>query len=135
MASRYSAAGRAGWVAVDRMFQRPAPTWSDGRRGAQAGGTMPERYSRSPSAFNQTNVGQRVGRWVAWADDRDGGRGRRGRGAGGPGRETAAVFVETTEQTMLRQAVRKLASGYGHTYFLDVSRAGRPAQELWTDLG
>ncbi len=45
------------------------------------------------------------------------------------------MFIETAEQVMLRESVRKLAAGYGHAYFLDVARSGRKADELWQDLG
>jgi alkylation response protein AidB-like acyl-CoA dehydrogenase len=42
--------------------------------------------------------------------------------------------LETAEQTMLRDAVRRLAAGYGHAYYLDVARNGGKATELWEDL-
>lgn len=42
---------------------------------------------------------------------------------------------ESPEQTMLREAVRKLATSYGHEYYLNVSRSGAKATELWDDLG
>ncbi len=45
------------------------------------------------------------------------------------------MYVETPEQEMLRASVRKLASGYGHQYYLNVARSGAKATELWDDLG
>lgn len=43
-------------------------------------------------------------------------------------------FVESSEQTQIRQAVRKIAAAYGHAYFLEKARSdGRPT-ELWNDL-
>lgn len=45
------------------------------------------------------------------------------------------MFIETAEQGMLRETVRKLAAGYGHAYYLDVARSGRKADELWKELG
>lgn len=45
------------------------------------------------------------------------------------------MFIETPEQVMLREAVRKLAAGYGHSYYLEVARSDRKADELWADLG
>lgn len=46
-----------------------------------------------------------------------------------------SMLRETDEQRMLREAVRSLAANYGHEYYLDVSRNGRKATELWEDLG
>jgi alkylation response protein AidB-like acyl-CoA dehydrogenase len=43
-------------------------------------------------------------------------------------------FLETDEHRMLREAVGKLAASYGHRYYLEVSRGGRKATELWADL-
>ena len=40
-------------------------------------------------------------------------------------------FGETSEQGMLREAVRKIASGFGHSYYLEAARAGRKTTELW----
>jgi alkylation response protein AidB-like acyl-CoA dehydrogenase len=40
-------------------------------------------------------------------------------------------FSETGEQGMLREAVRKIASGFGHSYYLEAARAGRKTTELW----
>jgi alkylation response protein AidB-like acyl-CoA dehydrogenase len=40
-------------------------------------------------------------------------------------------FQETTEQTMLREAVAKLAADFGHGYFAAKARAGEPSSELW----
>lgn len=45
------------------------------------------------------------------------------------------MLLETPEQSMLRESVRKLASAYGHEYYLRVSRDGGKATELWEDLG
>jgi len=44
-------------------------------------------------------------------------------------------FEETDEQRMLREAVRSLAERYGHAYYLEQSRGGGGATELWRDLG
>ena len=43
-------------------------------------------------------------------------------------------FTETTEQTMLRDAVRKIASGYGHDYYAKRARGGEKMSELWQEL-
>jgi alkylation response protein AidB-like acyl-CoA dehydrogenase len=43
-------------------------------------------------------------------------------------------FVDTDEQRMLREAVGSLARGYGHRYYLEVSRSDRKADELWREL-
>jgi alkylation response protein AidB-like acyl-CoA dehydrogenase len=43
-------------------------------------------------------------------------------------------FVETGEQQLLRASVRELAAKYGHSYYLEVSRSGRKATELWQEL-
>ncbi len=43
-------------------------------------------------------------------------------------------FTETTEQTMLREAVRKIASGYGHAYYASKARGGEKMSELWQEL-
>jgi alkylation response protein AidB-like acyl-CoA dehydrogenase len=43
-------------------------------------------------------------------------------------------FVDTDEQRQLREAVGQLASRYGHKYYLDVSRKGESATELWDEL-
>jgi alkylation response protein AidB-like acyl-CoA dehydrogenase len=40
-------------------------------------------------------------------------------------------FTETAEHGMLRQAVRKIGSDFGHDYFLDKARSGQKADELW----
>jgi alkylation response protein AidB-like acyl-CoA dehydrogenase len=45
------------------------------------------------------------------------------------------LYVETQEHAMLREAVARLAASYGHRYYLEASRSGRPATELWRDLG
>jgi alkylation response protein AidB-like acyl-CoA dehydrogenase len=43
-------------------------------------------------------------------------------------------FSETAEHGMLRQAVRKIGSDFGHGYFLDKARSGQKADELWEAL-
>ncbi|MGA2520308.1 MAG: acyl-CoA dehydrogenase family protein, partial [Acidimicrobiales bacterium] len=43
-------------------------------------------------------------------------------------------FRETDEQRMLREAVRGIASKYGHEYFTERARAGGRADELWNEL-
>jgi alkylation response protein AidB-like acyl-CoA dehydrogenase len=48
---------------------------------------------------------------------------------------TVVPFIESDEQAMLREAVREIAARYGHAYYLEVSRSGRPATELWEELG
>ena len=48
---------------------------------------------------------------------------------------SGTMYMETPEQTMLREAVRDLARKYGHRYYLEVSRSGRKATELWNELG
>ena len=40
-------------------------------------------------------------------------------------------FSETSEQGMLREAVRKIASGFGHSYYVETARAGRKTTALW----
>jgi alkylation response protein AidB-like acyl-CoA dehydrogenase len=45
------------------------------------------------------------------------------------------VFLETDEQTMLRDTVREIAESYGHSYYLECSRSGKGQPELWADLG
>jgi alkylation response protein AidB-like acyl-CoA dehydrogenase len=40
-------------------------------------------------------------------------------------------FIETSEQGMLREAVRRIASGFGHSYYVEAARAGRKTTELW----
>jgi alkylation response protein AidB-like acyl-CoA dehydrogenase len=44
-------------------------------------------------------------------------------------------FVETDEQAMLREAVRAIASSYGHEYYTAKARAGGKTDELWGELG
>jgi alkylation response protein AidB-like acyl-CoA dehydrogenase len=44
-------------------------------------------------------------------------------------------FIESEEQQLLRQSVGKLASGFGHTYYLEKSRSGQKATELWQACG
>jgi alkylation response protein AidB-like acyl-CoA dehydrogenase len=43
-------------------------------------------------------------------------------------------FAETTEQAMLREAVRGIGSKYGHAYFTAKARSGEKTTELWDDL-
>ena len=40
-------------------------------------------------------------------------------------------FNETSEHLMLREAVRKIASDFGHDYFVEKARADERASELW----
>jgi alkylation response protein AidB-like acyl-CoA dehydrogenase len=44
-------------------------------------------------------------------------------------------FTETDEQAMLREAVRAVATKYGHAYYTDKARAGAKTDELWDELG
>jgi alkylation response protein AidB-like acyl-CoA dehydrogenase len=44
-------------------------------------------------------------------------------------------FVEPEERTALREAVRKLAGSYGHTYVAEKTRNGEKLTELWQDMG
>lgn len=44
-------------------------------------------------------------------------------------------FVESPDQAMLRDAVAKVAKGYGHEYFVAKARADERSTELWEDLG
>jgi alkylation response protein AidB-like acyl-CoA dehydrogenase len=44
-------------------------------------------------------------------------------------------FSEPVERAALREAVRKLASSYGHEYIARQSRAGLKTTELWQDMG
>lgn len=44
-------------------------------------------------------------------------------------------FIESEEQQLLRQAVAKLASSFGHSYYLEKSRTGEKASELWKACG
>jgi alkylation response protein AidB-like acyl-CoA dehydrogenase len=43
-------------------------------------------------------------------------------------------FTETPEQVLLREAVNKIASRYGHRWYADRARSGGRATELWDDL-
>jgi alkylation response protein AidB-like acyl-CoA dehydrogenase len=43
--------------------------------------------------------------------------------------------METEEQTLLRQSVAKLAADYGHDYYVERSRSGGRATELWQACG
>jgi alkylation response protein AidB-like acyl-CoA dehydrogenase len=45
------------------------------------------------------------------------------------------MYVETEEQGMLRQAVRKLARSYGHSYWLERARGDADNDDLWLELG
>ncbi|WP_026917304.1 acyl-CoA dehydrogenase family protein [Gordonia shandongensis] len=44
-------------------------------------------------------------------------------------------FIETEEQTALREAVAALTTKYGHQYFTDCARQGRKTDELWEEAG
>ncbi|HEV2360729.1 MAG TPA: acyl-CoA dehydrogenase family protein, partial [Acidimicrobiales bacterium] len=44
-------------------------------------------------------------------------------------------FSPSPEQEMLREAVAKVASGFGHEYFHEKAVSGEKAEELWTALG
>jgi alkylation response protein AidB-like acyl-CoA dehydrogenase len=44
-------------------------------------------------------------------------------------------FIESEEQQLLRQSVAKLASGFGHSYYLEKARSGQKASELWQACG
>jgi alkylation response protein AidB-like acyl-CoA dehydrogenase len=43
-------------------------------------------------------------------------------------------FVETQEQTMLRQAIAEIAAGFGHEYYAERGRRGEKVEELWEAL-
>ena len=43
-------------------------------------------------------------------------------------------FAESGEQRMLREAVRKIASGFGHGYYAEKARRGDKPTELWDAL-
>jgi alkylation response protein AidB-like acyl-CoA dehydrogenase len=45
------------------------------------------------------------------------------------------MYVETEEQGMLREAVRKLARSYGHSYWLERARGDANNDDLWLELG
>src|SRR5579884_1980818 len=44
-------------------------------------------------------------------------------------------FTETPEQIMVRDTIREIASGYGHSYYLEKAAEGKKADELWNELG
>ncbi|HZD73458.1 MAG TPA: acyl-CoA dehydrogenase family protein [Actinomycetota bacterium] len=44
-------------------------------------------------------------------------------------------FEETAEQVMLREAVGKIAAGYGHDYFHAKVKSGGHSTELWNEIG
>jgi alkylation response protein AidB-like acyl-CoA dehydrogenase len=44
-------------------------------------------------------------------------------------------FRETAEQTLLREAVAKIAADYGHGYFRAKAKAGEKTTELWRAVG
>jgi alkylation response protein AidB-like acyl-CoA dehydrogenase len=44
-------------------------------------------------------------------------------------------FQETAEQTLLREAVAKIAADYGHGYFRAKAKAGEKTTELWRAVG
>lgn len=43
-------------------------------------------------------------------------------------------FIEPAEQVMLREAVAKIGSEFGHSYFVETARQGRHPVELWQAL-
>jgi alkylation response protein AidB-like acyl-CoA dehydrogenase len=43
-------------------------------------------------------------------------------------------FLESEEQSLLRAAVRKIATKYGHDYYLTQARSGMKGTELWNEL-
>jgi alkylation response protein AidB-like acyl-CoA dehydrogenase len=43
-------------------------------------------------------------------------------------------FTLTEEHEMLRESVAKLASGFGHRYFVEKAASGMPAAELWESI-
>ena len=43
-------------------------------------------------------------------------------------------FAECEEHELLRQSVSKIASEFGHEYFVDRARRGEKATELWEAL-
>ena len=43
-------------------------------------------------------------------------------------------FVETEEQTMLRQAIAEIAADFGHEYYAERGRRGEKVEELWEAL-
>jgi len=43
-------------------------------------------------------------------------------------------FMETSEQTMLRQAIADIAAGFGHEYYAERGRRGEKVEELWEAL-
>ncbi len=48
---------------------------------------------------------------------------------------TEIAFTETDERRALRQAVAKLAGGYGREYFTKQARAGGKTTDLWLEIG
>lgn len=44
-------------------------------------------------------------------------------------------FVEPEERTALREAVKKLATSYGHSYVQEKTSKGEKLTELWSDMG
>lgn len=44
-------------------------------------------------------------------------------------------FQESSEQTLLRESVAKIAASYGHEYFVKKARANERSHELWSELG
>src|SRR5688572_15139002 len=44
-------------------------------------------------------------------------------------------FAESPEHVMLREAVRKVAAGFGHEYFAEKARTDGRADELWDAIG
>jgi alkylation response protein AidB-like acyl-CoA dehydrogenase len=48
---------------------------------------------------------------------------------------TTLALTDTDERRLLRESVGRIASGFGHSYFADVVRAGGSPTELWDALG
>lgn len=53
----------------------------------------------------------------------------------GPDAEVAMSLEPTREEAMLRATVARIASDFGHEYFMKQTRAGEPPTELWRTLG
>jgi alkylation response protein AidB-like acyl-CoA dehydrogenase len=48
---------------------------------------------------------------------------------------TSGLIADTAEQSLLRQSVATIASGYGHAYYAERARSGGHIGELWSELG
>ncbi len=46
----------------------------------------------------------------------------------------AMDFRESDEQAMLRSTAREVASGFGHSYFVEKARSGSKSDELWASM-